>query len=102
MDNVLKNLLSKLLRESAEKLDSGSCSMSDEELMSSLTLLTKFDSNQQMSKEQACMYLNMSRSQFDFYVRSGNIPKGEKRLGFKEKVWYRKDLVKFVYEQDRL
>jgi hypothetical protein len=45
-----------------------------------------------MSKEQACVYLNLSRSRFDDLVRERKIPRGQKRTGFKEKVWWRDEL----------
>lgn len=46
-----------------------------------------------MSKEQACIYLNMSRSKFDQYIREGKLPKGRKRMGFTEKIFYKDELV---------
>lgn len=49
-------------------------------------------SHEPMSKEQACIYLNMSRSKFDQYVRDGKLPKGRKRMGFSEKYWYKDEL----------
>ena len=45
-----------------------------------------------LSKEQACIYLNMSRSRFDDLVRQGKLPKGKKRAGFKELFWYKDEL----------
>ena len=45
-----------------------------------------------MSKESAALYLNMSTSRFDTLVRDGYLPKGRKRIGFKEKVWYQDEI----------
>lgn len=45
-----------------------------------------------LSKEQACNYLNMSRSKFDSLVAKGIIPKGRKRVGFKELIFYKDEL----------
>jgi predicted DNA-binding transcriptional regulator AlpA len=45
-----------------------------------------------MSKEQACNYLNLSRSRFDDLVRERKIPRGKKRVGFKELYWYQDEL----------
>jgi predicted DNA-binding transcriptional regulator AlpA len=45
-----------------------------------------------MSKEQACNYLNLSRSRFDDLVREEKLPKGKKRVGFKELVYYKDEL----------
>lgn len=47
-----------------------------------------------VSKEKACRHLNMSRSKFDSKVLEGIIPKGRKRVGFKELVWYLDELDK--------
>lgn len=49
-----------------------------------------------MSKYEACLYLNMSRSTFDSNVKQGVIPKGKKRLGFKEIYWLKSDLDKVL------
>lgn len=85
---ALKRLISKLLRETADKIDSGNCEMTDSEAMDIMSIL----SHQVMSKEDACIYLNMSRSRFDDLVREGRLPKGKKRRGFKELVFYKDEL----------
>lgn len=85
---ALKNIVSKLLREAADKIDTGNCELSESEAMDIMGVL----SHQVMSKENACRHLNMSRSKFDELVRGGKLPKGRKRVGFKEKVWYRDEL----------
>jgi predicted DNA-binding transcriptional regulator AlpA len=46
----------------------------------------------------ACKHLNLSRSRFDDLVRNKVIPKGRKRVGFKELVWYEDELDKSVRE----
>ena len=45
-----------------------------------------------MSKSDACQYLEMSRTTFDYKVKQGLIPMGRKRKGFNELTWYRHDL----------
>ena len=45
-----------------------------------------------MSKEQACNYLNLSRARFDDLVREKKIPRGRKRVGFKELYWWKDEL----------
>lgn len=47
-----------------------------------------------MSKYQAFTYLNISRAKFDSLVREGKIPRGRKVPGFKELIWYKRDLNK--------
>ena len=89
MNQRLVKVFSKLLRDTADKLDAGTCEINEEQAMDVINML----SHEVMSKEQACIYLNMSRSKFDQYVREGKLPKGRKRIGFTEKFWYRDQLV---------
>lgn len=77
-----------MLREAADKIDAGTCELSESEAMDIMSVL----SHQAMSKEDACIYLNLSRSRFDDLVREGKIPKGRKRRGFKELVFYKDEL----------
>jgi hypothetical protein len=85
---ALKKLVTKLLRETADKIDAGTCELSESEAMDIMSVL----SHQVMSKEDACIYLNISRSRFDDLVREGKLPKGRKRRGFKELVFYKDEL----------
>lgn len=84
----LKRLVVKLLRETAEKIETGTCEMTEDEAMELMGVL----SHQAMSKEDACIYLNLGRSRFDDLVRDRKIPKGKKRRGFKELVFYKDEL----------
>ena len=85
---ALKKIITRLLRETADKIDSGNCELSESEAMDIMSVL----SHQVMSKEDACIYMNMSRSKFDDLVREGKLPKGRKRRGFKELVFYKDEL----------
>lgn len=85
---ALKRLVTKLLRETVDKIDSGTCELSETEAIDILGVL----SHQVMSKEDACIYLNMSRSKFDELVREGRLPRGRKRRGFKELCWFKDEL----------
>jgi len=84
----LVKLVAKLLRETADKLDSGNSELSDSEAMDLAGILC----HEVMSKDTACRYLNLSRSRFDDLVRAKKLPKGRKRVGFKELAWYRDEL----------
>lgn len=85
---ALKKLLTKLLRDTANKIDTGTCELSEEEATQMIEVLSHIA----LSKEQACIYLNISRSRFDDLVRQGKLPKGKKRVGFKELFWYKDEL----------
>ena len=88
MQETLKKLLIKLLRETANKIESNNCELSDQEMTDIMGII----SHRVLSKEQACSYLNLSRSRFDDLVREGRIPKGRKRRGFKELIWFEDEL----------
>lgn len=88
----IKKLLSNELRKIADKIDAGTCEMSVDEAMNIVNILT----HEAISKEEACKFLNVSRATFDLHVSLGNIPKGRKRTGFKELVWYKDELQKCV------
>ena len=87
---ALKQLIVHLLRDAANKIDAGTCELNETEA----TELIEVISHISMSKESACMYLNISRSRFDDLVREGKIPKGKKCVGFKELRWYKDELDK--------
>ena len=84
----LKNIVIKYLREVADKIDAGTSEVSEVEAMDILKVVA----HEALSKEQACNYLNLSRSRFDDLVRSKKIPRGRKRTGFKELAWYKDEL----------
>lgn len=88
MQETLKKLLIKLLRETANEIESNNCELSDQEMTDIMGIM----SHRVLSKEQACSYLNLSRSRFDDLVREGRIPKGRKRRGFKELIWFEDEL----------
>ena len=83
-----KKLVVKYLREVAEKIDSGTSEITESQAIDVLRVIA----HEAMSKEQACVYLNLSRSRFDDLVREKKIPRGQKRTGFKELVYYRDEL----------
>lgn len=84
----LVQLVVKLLRDTADKLDTGNSELSDSEAMDIASLL----SHEVMSKAKACKYLNLSRSRFDDLIREKKLPKGKKRVGFRELCWYKDEL----------
>lgn len=92
MNNFLKRAVTKLLRETADKIDSGNCELNEEQAMDIMSVL----SHEVLSKDEACSYLNLSRSRFDDLVREGKIPKGRKRRGFKELIWYKDELTEII------
>lgn len=88
MNNFLKKAVVKLLKETADKIDSGNCELNEEQAMDIMSVL----GHEVLSKDEACSCLNLSRSRFDDLIREGVIPKGRKRRGFKELIWYKDEL----------
>lgn len=90
MNKSLIKHLTKLMRDTADKIDAGNCEMTSEEAMDLMSVL----SHESLSKDQACSYLNLSRSRFDELVRLKELPKGRKVRGFKELKWYKDELIR--------
>ena len=84
-----KKIVVRYLRDIANKIEGGTTEISESEAMDILKVIA----HKTLSKEQACTYLNLSRSRFDDYVRMGKIPKGKKVTGYKELRWYEDELM---------
>ena len=85
----IKKELSKQLTLIAKKIETGNCELTEEQMVNIFSVI----STEVMSKEQACSFLNISRSKFDSLVREGKLPKGIKVSGFKELFWNKNDLI---------
>ena len=92
--NSLRGIIARLLRDLADKFDAGTTEISETEAIEIASMLT----HHVMSKESACSYLNLSRSRFDDLVRENKLPKGRKRTGFKELIWWKDELDTCVKE----
>ncbi len=87
---VLKNCF----RYLADGIDDGNTTFTDEECDELLDIINKVaNTKNKLSKYQACKYLNISRATFDNWVKDGRIPEGKKEVGFKEKFWFKEDLM---------
>jgi predicted DNA-binding transcriptional regulator AlpA len=83
-----KSLVVKYMRDVADKIEVGTSEISESQAIDILRIVA----HEAMSKEQACSYLNLSRARFDDLVREKKLPKGKKRVGFKELVFYKDEL----------
>lgn len=93
MLSVIRELLLKIV----DDIDTGNSNLSDEESLEVIKSLRKYTrKDTPLSKYQAYTYLNMSRAKFDNMVRDGKLPKGKKVAGFKELIWYKRDLNKYI------
>ena len=89
MNKFISKFVSKALREVADKIDSGHCELTEEQAMDIMSVV----GHEVLSKDQACSYLNLSRSRFDELIRQGKLPKGKKVRGFKELKWWKDELM---------
>lgn len=87
--NFLSKLVSRELKLTAKRIDAGTCEVSEDEAIDILKVVA----HAPLSKDEAMSLLNLGRSRFDDLVREGKIPKGRKRRGFKELVWYKDELL---------
>lgn len=83
-----KQLVVKYMKEVADNIDAGTSEITESQAIDILRIVA----HEAMSKEQACNYLNLSRSRFDDLVKEKKLPKGKKRVGFKELVFYKDEL----------
>lgn len=91
MLEVLRNLLQQIIND----IDSRNSNMSQENQQEAIKLIQKFYSKD-LSKLEAANYIGVSRATFDNYVKNGWIPKGRKRMGFKELSQFKCDLDEFL------
>lgn len=88
MGNVITKYIVNLLRNCADNIENNTCELNEEEQHLIMSVLA----HRVMSKEQAYDYCKIQRSRFDELVRNNKLPKGRKRKGFKELVWYEDEL----------
>lgn len=87
-------MLKQVLLQIVDNIDAGNSNLEEEEINEVLDTINKATNTQnKLSKAQACSYLNVSRATFDNLVRDKVIPEGRKEVGFKEKFWYKNDLI---------
>lgn len=98
MAKWINSFIAKLLRDIANKLDNDTCELTEDEAMDIVNVLA----HEALSKEEACIYMNLKTTRFDDLVRDGIIPKGVKRKGWKELRWYKDDLIKVIKERNGL
>lgn len=88
-DLLIQKLLSTTLRNVADSIENGTCTLTPEQTEKYLGMMAI----EPISKDQACQYLGISRATFDNYVREGKLPKGKKQRGFKELSWDKGELM---------
>ena len=101
--NHMKNYswISFALRLLADNIDAGNTYATEDEVMEIADLLGYImNPESPLSKYEAIKLLNVSRATFDNKVKAKLLPVGRSKQGFKEKFWFKRDLVKFKDEQN--
>ena len=89
---MISKILTQTLRNIADQLDAGNCNLQEKEMLKIMEFISECNTERPMSKEQACNFMHLSRSAFDTRIAKGEIPRGRKRSGFKELVWFEDEL----------
>lgn len=92
---MLLQLIKTSLQQFISDIDSGNSNISEQEQEELLSILQKFN-QKELSKIEAANYIGVSRATFDNYVGKGLISKGIKKQGFKELIWTKNELDKFL------
>lgn len=90
---MIKTLLSKELRNIADKIDAGTCEVSQDDALEIMSVI----SNVSLSREESARYLNMNASTFRKKVEAGKIAKPHKRRGLVEKLWFLHELKHAIF-----
>ena len=88
-------LIKSALRQLLNDMDSGNSSISEKEQKELIDLFDKIN-KQELNKTEAAEYLGVSTSTINNYVNRKLIPEGIKKQGYREKVWLKSDLNKFL------
>lgn len=91
---MIKTLLSRELRNIADKIDAGTCEVSQDDAIEIMSAI----SNVSLSQEESARYLNMNTSTFRKKVEAGKIAKPHKRRGLTEKLWFLHELKRALFK----
>ena len=76
-----------------DRIDAGTSTFDNDTALRIIEYANKLTNTEnKLSKYQACKYLHMSRATFDNKIKTGELPKGKKEQGFKELFWDMADL----------
>ena len=94
MLKIIRNLLQQII----DDIDSNNSNISERQQFEVIKFIQKINTKE-LSKLEAAEYIGVSRATFDNYIRKGLIPKGQKRVGFKELSWNKCDLDEFLEKE---
>lgn len=89
MNEGLRNSLADLLIDTAEKFRANTSDIEEEQALKIFTAIL----HEPVSKERAAIELGISPSRFDKLVEEKKLPKGKKKLGWKELRYYLDEII---------
>ena len=87
-------MIGDLLIIAGKRIKAGKCVLYQEQLDAIFSEIERVV-DVPVSKETACGLLGISRSRFDAKVAAGELPAGVHRRGFKEKMWYKREILRY-------
>ena len=94
MLQIIRSLLQQIIND----IDSNNSNISERQQFEVIKFIQKINTKE-LSKLEAADYIGVSRATFDNYIKKRLIPKGQKRVGFKELSWNKCDLDEFLEKE---
>ena len=77
------HIIAKLLRQMADKIDSGQCGLDDEEMIAIGSMIL----HRKINIEQTCQHFGISRATLNRWQQCGKLPPFRKDSGGKDFLW---------------
>lgn len=89
ISSPVEKIVAKILHQYADNIDAGNSRITSEQAVNILSCVCHIE----MTKEEVCEHLNLSRSRFDDLVREGKLPRGRKIKHKNNLVWYKDEIL---------
>ncbi len=93
MNDSIKHIIIKILKDVIYKIENNECALDNEEILAIAKNLTHI----KLNIEQTCHYINVSRATLNRMIVDGRIPKPKKTLGG-DKYWFQDELDDYIKE----
>lgn len=97
INKAARTLFVKEARKIIDRIESGECELTAADAMAALTFLGR----EAISREEAADMAGEALSTFADKVKKGELPAPTKRRGFKEKIWYRGEMLAAIFRNKK-
>lgn len=97
INRAARALFVKEARKIIDRIESGECELTAADAMAALTFLGR----EAISREEAADLSGEALSTFAEKVKRGQLPQPKKRRGFKEKIWYKGELLAAIFRNKK-